>query len=347
MSENYQIRGITFSKVDLQEISFEKLKGLSLCPGHLYYFSKIHNKPIFMLQAGDLIEDSFIARYQNAGIDCFYILNFVDFTNAKKYEHHFENLKLAKTESQRWSERNQIVDLFKLQYIFTKKTSILEFVLSAHQNFSKIPKEVLNEYLQVSDSLLRRSMLTASLASLIALSIGYVEFEFIQDIYHASFLRDYGLVSGQYNYIIQKACELERTKPGTGLESFKNEEDRKYYFSHPQIGYEKIVKNCKQIFNYPELIDSVRYHHELANGSGFPNKFNYYGMSDYEVILNFVEYITPYAEIIYSKNTDYSLLDLISEAVKNKILMNTPTKRIYEMVVSIFSKGQEPEEKTA
>jgi hypothetical protein len=339
----YEIRGIRFSQNDLEIIKIDDLAKFRLCPGHLYYFSKASNKPFFMLQAGDVVEENFLSKYRSAGFDSFYILKFINYENIEKFKYHLINLKNAKQEKDRWLERNAILDLFKLNYVITKNTSLLEFLIAFDEVLSKVPSEIVEKYSELSDSLYRRSIICSAFSALIGLLVGYIDFEFIQDLYHLSFFKDYGLVDEKFNYSILKACELERKNPGSGIKHLaKSEQFLDFFKSHPEQSIKKIEDHAKDIFNYPELIKAISMHHELSDGSGFPRGINHLAVSDWESVLTLVEYIVPYSEMIFSKLGDYHLLDLMHNAKEN-ILKKVPTNRVATILEAILSSGAEKE----
>ena len=274
-----------------------------------------------MLQAGDFIEESFIKKYEKGGFKSFYILNFINEENIEKFKYHLSQLKIARKEADRWAERNAIVDFFKLNYVITQKNSFLEFVIAFTESFSKVPEGTFERFLVTSDILLRRSLINACFASFIALTVGYMDFQFVQDIFHAALLKDIGLLSEKFNYSVLKACELERKNPGNGRSYLADKESSLSFFeNHPYESVKVVESELKDIFNYDEVIDSILFHHELSDGSGFPKGINYLSVSDWESILNLVEYITPYEEIIFSKQGDYHLLALIEDAQKEDVV---------------------------
>lgn len=349
MEENtVTIRGITFSKDELTIITLDKLKSYQLCPGHLYYFSKVSNKFIFMLQAGDFIEESFIKKYEEGGFKSFYILNFINEENIEKFKYYLSQFKIARKEADRWSERNEIIDFFKLNYVITQKNSLLEFVIAFNETFSKVPSYIFEKYLATSDVLLRRSVINGCFASFIALTVGYMDYQFVQDMFHAALLKDIGLMSEQFNYSVLKACELERKTPGEGRKYLTGKESSlKFFENHPYESVKIVESQLKGIFNYDETIDSILFHHELSDGSGFPKGINYLSVSDWESILNLVEYITPYEEIIFSKQGDYHLLTLIENAQKEGVVQKLPAHRVFGMLKAILSSGMEKEVREA
>lgn len=339
MDENtYCIRGITFKKDDLQIIPINDLKQYRFCPGHLYYFSSIHKKFIFMLQAGDLIEDSFINRYANAGLESFYILKFIHLDNVEKYKTHLNSIKLAEKENVRWVERNELIKLFKSCYIMKPHSSFLDVIVAIDSTFSKLDLSVYHEYSKLSEVLLKRAMICSSLSVLIAITVGFLDYGFLQDIYHVSFLKDYGLIGDSFNFSVLSACEQERISPGTGKDFFNDSEKLLNFFvSHPEMSFEKVHAKFIKIFNYPELTEAIRTHHELSDGTGFPKGLHYAAISDWESIISFSEYITPYQEITFSKLGDYQIKDLIADAKAKGILKNLSASRVISLFNAILN----------
>lgn len=342
MDENsFSIRGIQFKKDELDIITFEELSKYKISPGHLFYFSKIHNKPFFMLQAGDFIQKSFLEKYSKSGFQSFYMLKTTDDELVEQFKFLWDNFRMAKREEDRWKVRNEILHQVKLFFWESGRRSFLDYMFVCMNVFDKTPDKIYSKYLDISDSLIRRSALGACFSTIFALSLGYLDFNFIQDLFHASLLKDYGLMSEDYHFCVEHALELERNAAGSGIEYLKKTKQSQktidLYLNHPKISYELVMKEFKDQMHEPGVYKSINYHHEKKDGSGFPFQINYLGVSDWEAILTLVEYMIPYEEICFNRfNGDYKIKTLINSVNEQTVWGALPVNRIKMLITGVL-----------
>jgi hypothetical protein len=345
MDEKFCIRGIEFKLDNLETIKFEKLAENKFAPGHIYCLSKINDNPFFILQAGDWVDHEQLERYEKSGMKFLYMLPVIDEEMKQMHQLSFENLKAAKTETDRWKIRNEIIYQVKTYYWDQSEMSFLNLVQACFKVFNKLDESVFQEYLATSDLVFKRSIVNATNAVIFSLSMGYLDFDFIQDVYHVAFLQDYGLIEPEFNFLIIQALEEERNEPGKGLEFLKNknvsEELIKFYLNHPVKSYEKVFSNHREIFNFDELIDAIEVHHEKSDGSGFPKGHNYLGISDWESILVLVEYLTPYENLVFTKSgKNFKIISFLKKSKEDKIFNNLPVNRILGMIEAVLKSTQ-------
>ena len=122
---------------------------------------------------------------------------------------------------------------------------------------------------------------------------------------------DYGLVLGSFSTFIIEACEYERTHPGEGLKYLEEKNVKKdvieSFRDHPYFSL-NYLETQNNIVTHPEMLNIVKYHHELVDGSGFPQGFAYSCLSPWDVMLSFVDNLIPYKEMILTSHDGNQLL---------------------------------------
>ena len=191
-----------------------------------------------------------------------------------------------------------------------------------------------------SVTLYSRAMLCSSLCIIISLMNRIADPYFLKDLYNAVFIMDYGLIAdGQFNYSISIACEMERKKPGTGLPYLKKVKrsiaEQKIFTSHPEKSA-AFLQSRKELFFNVEVIDTVLYHHEKKDGSGFPCGIAYSAMTDMETFLNFVDHMISFDEYYFMKGDG----SLVIKETFNNLLNNSkdlPVEHIIERFQSCIN----------
>ncbi len=162
--------------------------------------------------------------------------SFVNEELVKKQIMLFEKLKNAELEVERIEIRSDIVQDFSDVFINqVSDGSFIDWWLVCHRSFYDLPKE-LEDYITINSvSLYKRAVGLASLTTLLALSYGYMNYNFLKMIYNSMFI-----------------CDLEVLKPGNF---------RQYYFDKLEQSRDvTIVNSLSEFFieNEPEIKEFLK-----------------------------------------------------------------------------------------
>ena len=299
----FNVKGITFKKDDLETKELLELKVNSISKSHLFHLLPGGKRAMLLLRAGDFIESSFVSKYIDRGMSSCYELNVCSEEDLIEYREMWLELSSAKSQRDQYLVRDKILCKIAKDFINSKEKSFLSFVVSSFEIFYNLDADTIEKFQRISMVLYSRALLTSSISLITLLCNGYVDFSFIKDFYNTTFLMDYGLVEYEdFNYALSLASEAERNDPGSGisiLDKYKRSEGEKILFKgHPNISYEYAI-TLKDNFKNPEILDVIQLHHEKVDGSGFPNGYSYSCLSDTETLLMFCDYYIPFKEHIF------------------------------------------------
>ena len=320
--KTFNLKGLSFDKKDLGIITLDELGEKQICPGHVIFMSAKFNRPVLLMRAGDFVDPAFVKKYKDKGQKSFYILSIANQKNIDEFESLWVKLKIAALESERFAARNELLKYFANLYWYEDSVvCALDFYIATFNVFNRLADEIIVEVRETDTMLCERGMQMASLATVVALAIGYTDYEILSDIFHVTFLLDFGLVGEGYSYLISQACDKERLSPGDGITYLKNAKVSKkefdFFHSHPVTGYQKVFRRCYGAFYNLELMKLISFHHEQHNGQGFPQRLNFWGLSDLEVVPLFIDYIVPFEEVIYQENSSGGLLKKYVDAIES------------------------------
>ena len=334
-----EVNGITFSQNDLTTISITKLKIDSVSPAHL--FLPAGRRFFLVLRAGDYIDQEFLEKYQDRGVESFFALEIANQECIKKYNDLWSSLASKKLEHQRIEFKEQLfLNLCQDYWKEGASQDFLSFVISCNQTFSNIETIVINEIQSTSHILYSRALLSSAHGLIGAMANGLHEFNFLQDIYNLCFLLDYGLVTNNFTYALLQACEFERNNPASNKETLKkilnDPGDRDFFFDHPHVSAE-LAQSFEDKFNYPELIESIRLHHEKVDGSGFPDGIHYSAISSWDAILHYADFSSPFEETIFKRADGNKILkESLLKIINDKRYELLPVLKISQNILRHF-----------
>lgn len=317
---DFNVKGITFKLDELTTIKLSEIKTGTVSRAHYFHLLPGKKRAILLLRAGDFVEQSFIDKYSGKGLNSFYQLEVINQSDLDLYKSMWTQLKLARTQKEQFIIRDEIIKQLAQDYWASSEKSFLSFVISCFEEFYIYPPQILDRYQDVSMTLYTRALLISSVSCAVVLSNNYVDYKFIKDFYNTSFIMDYGLIEfGNFNYMLSMACESERNKPGSGIDLLKEKGcssvEIQAFRDHPNVSL-RAVNEFKSLFEYPEVLENIKMHHEKFDGSGFPNGFYYSAMSDTETLLTFCDYMIPFSEHIFSKGDGHQILSQYFEKIK-------------------------------
>jgi hypothetical protein len=334
-----EVNGITFSHNDLVTLSISRLELGTVSYAHL--FLMVGSRYFMVLRAGDYIDQEFLHKYQERGVNSFYAYEVADQACIKTYNEHWKSLKNAKTEQERIAYKDQIfLSLYSDFWADSSQQAVLSLVISCYESFENIDSSVLNEIQSTSHILYSRALLGATQGIVAALANGFFDYDFLRDLYNVCFLLDYGLVTNNFSYPLLQACEFERNNPSAGKKAIEkilmNPGDRDFFFDHPHISAQ-MAESLEDSFKYPELINAIKMHHEKVDGTGFPEGIHYSAISSWEAILQFADFTTPFEETIFSRSDGNRVLkEPILKLNDDEKFGQLPVKKITQMVITHF-----------
>ncbi len=336
---DFNFKNKTFNLDLLEQINLNDLKVNTISRGHLFHLIGKNKKPFLLLRAGDFIDQSFISKYQDKGLNTIHRLKLADDIIINEYKNIFKEMLFSKNQDSLFTLRDKIFIAISQDFLIKQNKSFLNYTIACYECCFLLPHEIIELYHSRSMVLYTRAILSSAISTLVLLANGHVDFVFIKEFYNTAFTIDIGLLlKGQTSYHLIKACEVERNNPGEGLEYLKRNSlsDQKIFNEHPLKGYERLME-YSELFIYPEIIENIKYHHEKFDGSGFPEGYYYSVLSETETMLTFCDYIVPFEEFIFHEKDGIEILsqyfDKIDQTDKNSIL---PIKKLMKNWESII-----------
>lgn len=348
----FSIKGLTFNQSELVEISLLEIPVNSISRFHFFHIIGRARKCMLLLRAGELITSNFIQKYTEKGVKSLYALEVASEEKIFLYQNLWKELENAKSQSRQIEIKDEILFTFMQENTAESQSSILSFVTSCFNEFYQLPPQLIEKYQETSYLLFTRSLILSSFTTVSSMAHGISDYSFLKDFFNTALFLDYGLCeSGQFNYSLSRACELERESPGQGLFYLKDQSrpdtEIQLFINHPKQSVH-ILDNYRDKFLNSEVIHLIKFHHEKADGSGFPQGLYYSGLSETEMLLAFCDNLVPFQEHIFSRGDGYLFVSMyfenLSELVKSKMI---PVKGIIESWKSIIQWNKREEEKVS
>lgn len=343
-SASYTVKGVTFTKDKLETIKLSELSKLGIAPGHVFLF--VNSKPFLLLRAGDIVDKFFIDKYSDKGVTSISFLPINNSECIEDYNYLWGKLRDAKLETHRKKIRDRIIKKFHDDYWSDDgKVSLLNFIFSCYQSFNRFENTLIEEFHESNTVFYIRALSASAISTITSLSNGFTDFCFISDVYNTTLALDISLIKTGLSYHMVNACEAERNGAGNGmayLERNKCPEGEMYFFTkHPELSFNYISQQ-ENLFYYPEVAQAILYHHEKCDGSGFPNGISYAGISSWESITSFCDYVIPFKEHIFHSRDGKSLMkDYFYELKESESMFSLPilkTMNYFEQAMNWASK---------
>ncbi len=344
LSEPIKIKGLEIrpSKDELSTISFSKLIELKIAPGHLLYFPANSDRAFLLLRAGEFVDKDWIDRYRDKGLSTFYVYNIINEELINEGKLLFEKLKNAQLEEEHYVARNLILKWFNDYYWNgSKDCSTLDFVMTCYKTFSRFEEKTVNTLKDTSLILYNHAHQVASFSTILALVMGYMDYEFLSDIYHGSFLLDYGLMGDKFTYNVAKACEQESEMPFAGHTYIKQRvakgPEYQTYLNHAELGYLLASRDCKDVAYSLDIFSLIRKHHEMGDGRGIPFKLHRGVIAEWESIPLFMDHAVPMNCDEYKLGDGSGILKkYINDLVAKESANLLPSSRLVSRIRAFF-----------
>jgi len=296
----------------------------SICDGHVYLTTK-EGRQFYLLKPGILIEEAFIKKYAITQTTFDYIA-VTDQLIISQFQTLFKELKYLQFEKDLRQKTIEIEIFFR--ETFSRSSHFLNFALACHEEFCAIPRNELIRMHETDLHLFRKSLYSAALAVIIAMTNDYYHYPMIKDFYNLAFGLDIGLCHDRFCYFVGEARNREKSVPSSGKKWMELQgasvQEISTYLGHPEKSYE-FFQQQKGLLAYPELKEIVLYQHELSSGQGFPRGLPKGHVSSWEAI---VLLASSMVDICDEYPFETNMMNYLKE-FNNQKLKEIPVQRVY------------------
>lgn len=267
----------------LKAISFLELRDMKISLGDLYW-KKSSGKFVKVLNCGDYTLTSRIEKFEKVTPNLF-IDRVCNEDFIKKGSEIISNILNSVDEVQRLSLRDQFIS--HIRPVFwqgNESGSVLDLIKVFQNALYNIDRSFEEEMEANAFVYHRRSILSATLITLLAICSGYTHGDFLKDLYNICHFFDYSLA-----------------KEGNDLENPK----------HIRKSRELLIDSKLYSPRNVNLSRLIEFHHELLNEQGSILKLNTEEIGDLERIIIWVENVLPYSIEEYRKDDGRSFLNKI------------------------------------
>jgi hypothetical protein len=310
----------------IRPFKIEELKGYLLYPGDIFWQRK--SGPIKIAHAGDPVKIQDLQKYTKAGNS----LQIHWLINEKKVEqacNYINALKMKIFDHEKIKDREIIFEWFSRNFYDDKiESSLLELAVIGHKEFYDFEESFTAKCSDTSVELFRRCSVLASLNVLFAISFGFLDYDFLRDLYHVTYLFDYAFEKEGYSYSLLQASELERIAGQEGRNLLKVGAELTIFDQHPYASKSFAELDFYQIIINKSLFELIEKHHEKFDGRGFPAGINEHEMSLLESIIVFTAAAIPYDGEVFKQNDGRGYIRKTLSSMSSEMLSNSFKKQI-------------------
>lgn len=349
---DFSVKGLTFNQDELVTISLQEIEVNKISRYHFFHIIGSGRKCFLLLRAGELITSEFIEKYQSKGFESLYALEVATLESIAVYSGLWKQLAGVTSQAKQIELKDEILLRFMRENNSESLNSILSFVMSCFEEFFHLPFDMISKYQNTSYLMFTRGLILSSYTTVSSMAHGIADYHFLKDFFNTALFLDYGLIEfNNFNFSISSACEIEREKPGQGI-SFLEKQNRpsseiQLFRDHPNKSVRALSEHKNKFFN-PEIIELIRFHHEKADGSGFPEELYYSGLSQTEMLLAFCDNLVPFEEHIFKKADGYTFVSMyfenLTKIVRGRMI---PVTGVIESWKSIIAWNKKQEEKAS
>ncbi len=332
-ANKFKVKNIEFFHDDLFKVSESEILKKNVLSSYIFHMKKRGEKPILILRAGDIVDSERLEHFKSKKMDNFYHLDLSKSEKAEVFYNYFNQLEKARLlDDQNKLAEEIIFEFSKLYYAGDGGDSLLLFVNACYEKFYNLDELYINSVFRKNPIMYSKTLITCSMAIIVALSNGVTDFSLLRDLYHCAFLMDFSISSHDISYFMQLACEAERKTPGAGLKFLNkakvSEKEKLFFLNHP-LRSKEFAMTLSESFLYPEILNIIELHHERSDGLGFPNKVFKTQMSRWENIISLADTLVPYEEFFYGGKEENTLArKWINEVLNNKNIKKWPFEKL-------------------
>lgn len=315
----------TFLKIPIKDFA-KKI----ICDGHVY-ISNADGRKFYVMKPGILLDSAFVKKHALANS----VFDFEPVTNEKvlnKFAQLFRELRYLQFEKDLRMKGLEIITYF--HEVYRAQEHLLTFAMAAFQEFSHLPKEVVEKMHETDAHLFRKAMYSASLSIIIALSNDFYHFMMLRDFYTLTMYLDYGLCEANYSYFVALACNQENRHPGSGskllVEEHASEFEKDNFFNHPRKSYDFF--KGPDVLAHRELSEVALYQHELSDGTGFPRGIPKGQVSSWEAVVILADAMI---EIQDKYDFENNVIEYLVN-FQNKKMSELPVSRVFQKMCLAF-----------
>ena len=317
-------------KTKMQKIAVKDFAKKTICDGHVYL--SIGSRKFYIMKPGIFVDQAFLKKHA-VNNQIFDFESVISDEIKQRFKQLFIELKYLQFEKDLREKCFEIIQEFK--QVFSSEEHFLTFAMACYEEFCQIPYELQSKIHETDMHLFRKSLYAAAFSVIVAISNDFYHYPILKDFYHLTFLLDAGVCETDYSYFVAEACNQENKKPGSGKAFLENEKaselEKNVFLGHPEKSY-MMIKSTK-LLAYPEMAETLKYQHELSDGSGFPKGINKGQVSSWEAVVVFSDSLVEIsAEYFFEKN----VIDFIL-SFQNTKLNDLPVQRVYKKVISAIS----------
>ena len=283
-------------------------------PGDIYW-ERLDGRRVCILKYGCLVRRKFLKRFKKLIYQ-----DSVDHDAVEALRSILKDLKNAIFMPDKIKARKALL-AFISRYYRTKgaASNTLDFIVGFEKEFYSLPRSIEEELLNYSDELFKRGVMLGALIVSYAVLMGYLDGEFLKELYHCGIVANFFLVKGGVSTKEIDSLEDHRQKGlNEGLkglvEKLKSDE-----------GFEEVIKN-KRVKNL------LAYCFEKINGKGVPNGLNDNEITDLEALFIFSFNAIPFKSLVSKVGDGESLFLNIEKATCDEFI----SVRLRKLVESSF-----------
>jgi hypothetical protein len=283
----------------LESLSIDDARKYCLVPGDLFWKKK-SGRLYRLRKAGDPIGLDELEHFYKMGAELF-TLPVVSYELVETLTQFLDDCLSTDVEPLRLSFRDRFIAALKPTY-WTGATSAswLNLVMTMHRRLFR--KELDELGFEQSPDGFRRSSLIGALNVLGAMSLGYFDEEYLKDIYQLAFFQGLSL-KDSITFNLAQALDAERRSKDVFKKEFDKlvDHERDMLDQHAHRDAELVDKMYARFFKFSSVPVMLRWQHERALGTGFPNRVNQEELSDIEVWVSFTSRLFPIKSFEYNR----------------------------------------------
>lgn len=324
---------------NVRKIHLSELKTFISSPGDIFWKKK-NGKLVCVTKVGELVDTDFLSKYKDKE-NCLTINWISDWESFKEAAEYFEGWSQAQSERVRVAYRRKILLWCKKRYWDSNDHGrIIDFLLLCQKYLTK-DRAPMRQHFQILDvSYFKEASFRGGLAVLMALSLGYLDFNFISDFYQLFFFLDESLWLYDYRAFDKIKNAQEKGETFDSLTNISQSLIEKYK-QHPLESSKIVQEKWEHLFHDPSLIKLIRRHHERTQGQGHPAGLGQNEISDIEAIMLFSAQGIPWEEEGLRNISKKYLFNLIVGQKGSPFL----SERLQQLVQLSFLELKEEEEK--
>lgn len=324
---------------ELQALDGNELASWTLAPGDIFFHNEKLGRVIRLKRAGDLLEQSWIEKMRYGSL-----LKWQPRVDVKRIEvllGHWESWSAEEDPTNRERCQERFTEALRAGLHSEGGLSLMDWAFACHRLFA--PDVAMQDTMLTKHVVLhRRGLYVSALSVLFALACGYSEPQLLREIYKVAWLLDAGLMRDEFTHWIALACQVEKAKPGSGIEFLKVKQatqlEQQLYLQHPQLGYDSARALLERGMSYPSLLNAILRHHELSDGKGFPGHLPGAALSDWEALIILADQLVDYRESVIEKYAAHGLREVWAE-FRRLPVRNLPVERVRRKVAHWSAKG--------